>query len=87
MLDRITLITGNADKAAEFAVMLGIEVTALKADLAEIQDLDVGQVAARKAADAFAQVMYEVRLADGNPAVPTLFGPNGVVRATTRQGL
>ena len=64
MLDRITLITGNAGKAAEFAVMLGIEVTAVKADLAEIQDLDVGQVAARKAADAFAQVGAPVLVDD-----------------------
>jgi hypothetical protein len=27
MLDRITLITGNAGKAAEYAAMLGIDVT------------------------------------------------------------
>jgi non-canonical purine NTP pyrophosphatase (RdgB/HAM1 family) len=45
-------------------VMLGIEVTAVKADLAEIQDLDVGQVATRKAADAFAQVGEPVLVDD-----------------------
>jgi len=27
MLERITLITGNAGKAAEYAAMLGIQVT------------------------------------------------------------
>jgi XTP/dITP diphosphohydrolase len=52
MLDRIGLITGNAGKAAEYAAMLGIEVTAAKADLTEVQSLDVAHVAARKAADA-----------------------------------
>ena len=41
MLDRITLITGNAGKAAEFAAMLGIEVTPAKAELTEVQSLDV----------------------------------------------
>jgi non-canonical purine NTP pyrophosphatase (RdgB/HAM1 family) len=56
MLDRIVLITGNAGKAAEYAAMLGIEVTAAKADLTEVQSLDVAHVAARKAADAFAQL-------------------------------
>ena len=56
MLDRIALITGNAGKAAEYAAMLGIEVTAAKANLTEVQSLDVAHVAARKAADAFAQL-------------------------------
>src|ERR1700727_1525013 len=53
MLDRIAMITGNAGKAAEYAAMLGIEVTPAKAELTEIQSLDVADVAARKAADAF----------------------------------
>ena len=56
MLDRIALITGNAGKAAEYAAMLGIEVTPAKAELTEIQSLDVAEVAARKAADAYAQL-------------------------------
>jgi len=47
MLDRIALITGNAGKAAEHAAMLGIEVTPAKAELTEVQSLDVAQVAAR----------------------------------------
>lgn len=33
MLDRIALITGNAGKAAEYAAMLGIDVTSAKAEL------------------------------------------------------
>lgn len=59
MLDRIALITGNAGKAAEYAAMLGIEVTPAKAELTEIQSLDVADVAARKAADAYAQMTSE----------------------------
>src|ERR1017187_9897033 len=51
MLDRITLITGNAGKAAEYAAMLGIEVTPAKAELTEVQALDVAPVAARRPPD------------------------------------
>jgi XTP/dITP diphosphohydrolase len=41
MLDRISLVTGNAGKASEYAAMLGIQVTSAKAELTEIQSLDV----------------------------------------------
>ena len=64
MLDRITLITGNAGKATEFAAMLGIEVTPAKAELTEIQALDVATVAKRKAADAYAQLGTPVLVDD-----------------------
>jgi XTP/dITP diphosphohydrolase len=64
MLDRVTLITGNAGKAAEYAAMLGIEVTPAKAELTEVQSLDVAHVAARKAADAYAQLREPVLVDD-----------------------
>jgi non-canonical purine NTP pyrophosphatase (RdgB/HAM1 family) len=64
MLDRITLITGNAGKAAEYAAMLGIEVTSAKAELTEVQAIDVARVAARKAADAYAQLGEPVLVDD-----------------------
>ena len=64
MLDRITLITGNVGKAAEYAAMLGIEVTPAKAELTEVQSLDVAHVAARKAADAYAQLREPVLVDD-----------------------
>jgi XTP/dITP diphosphohydrolase len=64
VLDRITLITGNAGKAAEYAAMLGVEVTAAAAELTEVQSLDVAHVAARKAADAFAQIGEPVLVDD-----------------------
>jgi non-canonical purine NTP pyrophosphatase (RdgB/HAM1 family) len=63
MIKRINLVTGNADKAAEFAAMLGTEVTAVKRDLPEIQSLDAREVAARKAADAL-QLLGEPTLVD-----------------------
>jgi XTP/dITP diphosphohydrolase len=63
VIKRINLITGNDGKAAEFAAMLGIEVTAAKRDLPEIQSLDVSEVAARKAADAL-QLLGEPVLVD-----------------------
>jgi XTP/dITP diphosphohydrolase len=64
MLDRITLITGNAGKAAEYAAMLGIDVTPAKAELTEVQSLDVARVAARKAADAYARLREPVLVDD-----------------------
>lgn len=63
MIKQINLITGNDGKAAEFAAMLGIEVTAVKRELPEIQSLDVREVAARKAADAL-QLLGEPVLVD-----------------------
>jgi len=62
--DRIALITGNHGKAAEYAAMLGIEVTQATAELTEVQSLDVATVAARKAADAFAQLGEPVLVDD-----------------------
>jgi XTP/dITP diphosphohydrolase len=63
MIKRINLVTGNAGKAAELAALLGIEVTAVKRDLPEIQSLDAREVAARKAADAL-QLLGEPVLVD-----------------------
>lgn len=68
-LDRITLITGNEGKAAEYAALIGIEVTAAKAALDEIQSLDVRKVAASKATDAFAQLGEPVLVDDTGLAV------------------
>ena len=56
MPDRIALITGNAGKAAEYAAMLGIDVTPAKLELTDVQSRDVAAVADRKAADACAQL-------------------------------
>ncbi len=64
MLDRVTLITGNAGKAAEYAAMLGIEVNPARAELTEVQSLDVAHVAARKAADAYDQLREPVLVDD-----------------------
>ena len=64
MLDRITLIAGNAGKAAEYAAILGIEVTPAKAELTEVQSLDVAHVVAREAAVAFSQLGEPVLVDD-----------------------
>jgi XTP/dITP diphosphohydrolase len=64
MLDRITLITGREGKAAEYAAMLGIDVAPAKAELTEVQSLDVAAVAARKAADAYARLRQPVLVDD-----------------------
>lgn len=55
MIDRISLITGNEGKAREHATLLGIEVSAVKEDLIEIQSLDVVDVVTRKVQDAWSK--------------------------------
>jgi XTP/dITP diphosphohydrolase len=64
LTDRIALITGNEGKAREYAALLGIEVAAVRADLTEVQALDVGTVAARKAGDAYARLGMPVLVDD-----------------------
>ena len=81
MLDRITLITGNAGKAAEFAAMLGIEVTPAKAELTEVQSLDVAAVAARKAADAYARLRQPVLVDDTGLTIHAWNGLPGALAA------
>ena len=81
MLDRIALITGNAGKAAEYAAMLGIEVTPAKAELTEVQSLDVAVVAARKAADAYAQLGEPVLVDDTGLTVHAWNGLPGALVA------
>ncbi len=81
MLDRVTLITGNAGKAAEYAAMLGIEVTPARAELTEVQSLDVATVAARKAADAYAQLREPVLVDDTGLTVHAWNGLPGALVA------
>ncbi len=81
MLDRITLITGNPGKAREFAALLGIEVAAAAAELTEVQALDVAQVAARKAADAFAQFGVPVLVDDTGLSIQAWNGLPGALVA------
>ena len=84
MLDRIALITGSAGKAAEYAAMLGIEVTSAKAELTEVQSLDVAVVAARKAADAYAQLGEPVLVDDTGLTVHAWNGLPGALAAEPR---
>lgn len=64
MIDRISLITGNEGKAREYATLLGIEVSAVKEDLIEIQSLDVVDVVTRKVQDAWSKVHSPVLVDD-----------------------
>lgn len=51
-----TLVTGNADKLAEAERIVGARIDSVSVDLPEIQSLDVREVLAGKAAEAFARV-------------------------------
>ncbi len=64
-------MTGNHNKAREAAEILGIELRSIALDLPEVQDLDVAQVAAVKAAAA--------REALGAPDSPILVEDSGIV--------
>lgn len=64
MVDRISLITGNEGKAREYAMLLGIDVAAVKEDLIEIQSLDVVEVVERKVEDAYARLQTPVLVDD-----------------------
>jgi non-canonical purine NTP pyrophosphatase (RdgB/HAM1 family) len=81
MLDRIAILTGNVGKAAEHAAMLGIDVTPAKAELTEVQSLDVVAVAARKAADAYAQLGQPVLVDDTGLAIHAWNGLPGALVA------
>lgn len=64
-------VTSNHNKAREAAEILGIELRSIALDLPELQDLDVAQVAAVKAAAA--------REALGAPDSPILVEDSGLV--------
>jgi non-canonical purine NTP pyrophosphatase (RdgB/HAM1 family) len=64
VIDRISLITGNEGKAREYATLLGIEVSAVKEDLIEIQSLDVVEVVKRKVQDAYSKLQGPVLVDD-----------------------
>ncbi|AUS79749.1 hypothetical protein C1701_17020 [Actinoalloteichus sp. AHMU CJ021] len=53
MITAVSLITGNAGKAAEYAHLLGVPVTPVRDELVEIQSLDVEEVVRHKAAQAY----------------------------------
>lgn len=81
MLSRVALVTGNAGKAAEYAALLGIDVTPVKAGLTEIQSLDVAEVAAHKAVEAYAQLCEPVLADDTGLAVHAWNGLPGALVA------
>ncbi|GAB3911215.1 RdgB/HAM1 family non-canonical purine NTP pyrophosphatase [Kibdelosporangium lantanae] len=80
-MDGIALVTGNSGKAREYAGLLGVEVTRISLDLAEIQSLDVAEVVRQKAADAYAQVGRPVLVDDTGLAIR---GWNGLPGALVR---
>ena len=64
MIDHISLITGNEGKAREYTTLLGLDVSAVKEDLIEIQDLDVVKVVERKVQDAYSKLQAPVLVDD-----------------------
>ncbi|MGV9865682.1 non-canonical purine NTP pyrophosphatase [Rhodococcus koreensis] len=60
----MTLITGNAGKAAEFEALLGFSIAHEKVRLAEIQAIDVAEVAKSKAQEAYVNLGKPVLVDD-----------------------
>jgi hypothetical protein len=95
MLDRITLITGNADKAGEYAAMLASRSSRAKVELIEVQSIDVES---RKSASAYAQprepvlvndtglAIHAWKASDAGPGWPERRGHHGPITAARRAG-
>ncbi|MCK9931399.1 non-canonical purine NTP pyrophosphatase [Frankia sp. Mgl5] len=81
MIDRVSLITGNAGKAREYAALLGVEVTAIAEGLVEIQSLDVVTVVKRKAEDAYSKLRRPVLVDDTGLALNAWNGLPGALVA------
>jgi XTP/dITP diphosphohydrolase len=81
VINGISLITGNEGKACEYESLLGIEVTAVKEDLLEIQELDVVKVVERKAQDAYAKLRRPVLVDDTGLALAEWNGLPGALVA------
>ncbi len=64
VIDHVSLITGNEGKAREYATLLGIDVSAVKEDLIEIQSLDVVEVVKHKVHDAYSKLQVPVLVDD-----------------------
>lgn len=64
MITRVALITGNEGKAREYADLLGLDITAVKEELTEVQALDVADVVTRKAEEAYAKIGTPVLVDD-----------------------
>jgi XTP/dITP diphosphohydrolase len=79
MIEPVTMVTGNAGKAAEYAQMLGIEVTPRKANLTEIQSLDVAVVVRRKAEEAYALLGTPVLVDDTGLSIEAWNGLPGAL--------
>lgn len=71
----ITLVTGNPKKLAEVSAILGASnIQNQKLDLAEIQSMDLREIAMKKAAEAFAIVKDPVMIDDISAEVVGLKG-------------
>ena len=75
----LVLITGNQSKAAEYSRLLGIEVSAQKVPLPEVQALDVEEVASAKAQAAFDAIKRPVIVDDSGISFDAWVGLPGAL--------
>lgn len=73
----LTVVTGNASKAAEIGAITGWPVEAVKLDILEIQSLDLEQVAREKALAAYRAVGKPVVVDDTGMTISALNGLPG----------
>jgi len=81
MSEKILFITGNQKKAEEVKAITGLDVTAQNLDIAEIQALDVEEVAKAKALEAFKLTGQPVIIDDTGMSIDALNGLPGALVA------
>ena len=77
MTDRLTLVTGNPDKAKLLEKYLGIPVESAALDLDEIQSLNVREIIEKKAREAYRQLNKPVVVDDVSFVIDDLNGLPG----------
>lgn len=78
-MSNITVVTGNTKKAQEIGTIIGRPVDNVELDIAEIQSLDVEEVARDKAVKAYQQLSRPVIVDDTGMSIPALGGMPGAL--------
>lgn len=80
-LESLVVVTGNKGKAAEIGAITGLNVEAVNLDIAEIQSLDVEEVAKQKALSAYNLVKRPVVVDDTGMNIDAIKGLPGALVA------
>ncbi len=68
----VVFVTGNVNKAKYFSELIGLPIEHQKADIHEIQSLDLMEIVEHKAKEAFEQIKKPVIVEDASVTISTL---------------